>query len=295
MYYPVYALLYCVSLLPFWILYGISDLVYILLYHVIGYRRKLVEYNLSVAFPDKPAAERKKIEKAFYHNFLDNWIETLKLLSMSRASLEQHITGDLDIFHRLSAEGKTCQVLLGHLFNWELGNSLVAVNGRYTLIIAYSPITNKIVDRLMLHLRQRFGTIFVPYNDMRRSMLPYRNRQYALALVADQSPSNPAKSYWIDFLHRRTAFLPGPEKGARAGKLPVVFVGFSKPGRGRYHITASLLCEDASLTAPGELTRWYVSALEENIRRQPELYLWSHNRWKNSWREEFGDKLVLQK
>lgn len=290
MYHIVFAILYSISLLPLRALYALSDFFYFITYYIIGYRKQIVFKNLRIAFPEKTGAERTKIAKEFYHHFWDNWMEALKLLSISEKQLRKHVTANLDIMEAVYQSGRPCHVLLGHQFNWEWGNAFVALEGSYTLLGAYSPLTNKTFDRLLLHLRRRFGSVLLPFNNMRRSMLPYRHKQYALALIADQSPPGPDKSYWPDFFKTPTAFLQGPEKGARLGNMPVVYVALSKPRRGHYHLEASLLTENAGLLAEGELTRKYVQALEANIGLRPALYLWSHNRWKHGWKEEYGMK-----
>ncbi|GAC1448211.1 MAG: lysophospholipid acyltransferase family protein [Chitinophagaceae bacterium] len=287
MYYIVFGILYAISLLPFAVLYLLADFFYFITYYVIGYRKEVVFKNLLIAFPEKTGAERKKIAKAFYHHFWDNWIEALKLLSISEKGIRARITADLAVMDTIYLSGRSCHVLLGHQFNWEWGNAVVTLQGPYTLIAAYSPLSNKIFDRLFLYLRRRFGTVLLPFNDMRRGMLPYRNRQYLLALMADQSPSAPGKNYWLNFFNTRTAFLRGPEKGARLGNMPVIFVALSKLRRGYYHLEASLLTDNAGQLAEEELTRKYVRELEANIRRNPALYLWSHKRWKHGWKEEY--------
>jgi Kdo2-lipid IVA lauroyltransferase/acyltransferase len=287
MYYIVFGILYFISLLPFWALYLLSDLLYFLLYHVIRYRRKVVLDNLSLAFPEKTLAARKAVARRFFRRFTDNWIESLKLLSISERALARRITTDLDALHTVYATGRNVHFLMGHQFNWEWANAGIPPQTAFKTLVAYSPITNKTVDRLFLYLRQRFGATMLPYNEMGKAMLPYRRIQYLLALVADQNPHNPRKSYWLNFLGQPTAFVQGPEKGARLGNIPVVYLSFSRPKRGHYHLHTSLVDMNPGNSKEGELTRKYVALLEENIRRYPELYLWSHKRWKHNWSEAY--------
>lgn len=288
MYYIVFGLLYIVSLLPFPILYLLSDCFYALLYYVIGYRKEVVMKNLLIAFPDKTDAARKSIAKDFYRNFTDNWIEALKLLSISEKNIGKRISTDFKIFDTIHVSGRCCHMLLGHQFNWEWGNASVPVRTSFKVLVAYSPISNQIFDRLFLYIRQRFGCIMLPFNDMRRAMLPHRHSQYILALVADQNPPNPLKSYWLNFLNTPTAFVQGPEKGARLGNIPAVYLAFSKPKRGYYHLEAKLLHDNPGSTTEGELTKIYVAELEKNIYANPSLYLWSHKRWKHEWKEQYA-------
>ncbi|MEP6724266.1 MAG: lysophospholipid acyltransferase family protein [Bacteroidota bacterium] len=295
MYYIVFGILYLISLLPLPVLYLLSYFFYFVTYYIAGYRKEVVFKNLGIAFPEKTAAERKIIAKQFYRHFWDNWIEALKLISIPAATVRKRVSAGLSALKTVYASGRSCHILLGHQFNWEWGNAIVTLDASFTLLAAYSPLSNKIFDRVFLYIRSRFGTALLPFNDMRRAMLPFRHKQYALALMADQSPPGPDKTYWLNFFNTPTAFLKGPERGARLGNMPVIFISLSKPRRGYYHLETSLLADNAGLLAEGELTQKYVQALEDNIRRNPALYLWSHNRWKHEWREEYGKWWVGEK
>lgn len=295
MYYLVLGLLYLFSFLPLWVIYRISDGISFLLNYVIGYRRKVLMKNLSIAFPEKTAQEKKVILRKFYRNFTDTFLEAIKLLSMRESSLRKRVQFDPTIFNELFATGKSCQVHLGHNFNWEWVNVRVTRELAYPFLVVYMPIGSKLVDRLFKHFREKTGAIMLPATDMRNAMLPYRNKQYMLGLVADQNPGNPAKAYWVKFFGRWTPFVTGPEKGARANNIPVVFARFSKPKRGYYLIETKLATTDPAHAREGALTLEYVRYLEEVIRKQPEVYLWSHNRWKWEIKEEYADKKIEDK
>jgi Kdo2-lipid IVA lauroyltransferase/acyltransferase len=224
----------------------------------------------------------------FYRNFCDNWIETIKLLSISPAQLDRHVTCNFTVFDNIFANGRCCHLLLGHQFNWEWGNAVMSRKLSKKLLGVYSPISSKIVNRLFLYIRGRFGTVLLPFNDMRRAMIPHRHSQYVLAMIADQRPANPKKSYWLNFLNTPTAFFQGPEKGARLGNIPVAYFEITKIRRGYYHMEAKMLFATPGKTEEGELTRRYAAILEENIRKNPSGYLWSHKRWKHPWNEAYG-------
>ena len=167
MYYIVYGCLYLLSLIPMWLLYGLSDGLAFLLYAVIRYRRGIVLSNLKTAFPEKTDTERLAIAKRFYRNFTDNFIETIKVLSASHAFLKKRLILDnpelLDHFYD---QGRKLQVHLGHLFNWELGNATIPLLTRYPFLVAYMPVENKALERLFLHLRSRTGSIPLPATKM---------------------------------------------------------------------------------------------------------------------------------
>lgn len=287
MYHIVFGLLYIFSLLPIWALYLLSDFVAFLLYSVFGYRREVVMANLLQAFPEKTAQERKTIAKKFYRNFVDHWAETLKLLSAGKRTLNKMATANFGVFHQLHATGKSVQVNLGHFFNWELMTIHTGINQPYTFLTVYLPQSNKIWNRLVLYVRGKWGNPLLPSSDMARAIIPWRKKQYLLALGADQRPAFPDNAYWLNFLNKPAGFVKGPEKFARGQNIPVVMMTTTRIKRGRYHFDYFLLADDPKALPDGELIRRYVRHLEENIRLQPELYLWSHKRWKHSWKPEY--------
>jgi len=287
MYYLVFGILYLISLLPFFILYGLADFCFLILYYLLGYRKKVVMDNLANALPEKTLAERKKIARKFYRNFLDNWVETIKLMSISKNALNKRVTGNFQVFHDLHAQGKSVQVNLGHFFNWEIMTLHTGINQPYTFLTVYLPQSSAIMNKLLLYIRSRWGNPQLPATEMARAILPWRKKQYLLALGADQSPAHPEAGYWLEFMNQRTVFLKGPEKFARVQQIPVVMMTTTKPKRGHYHFEYFLLAEDPKQLPDGELIRRYVAHVEDNIRLQPEIYLWSHRRWKHAWKEEY--------
>ncbi|RYF88556.1 MAG: lipid A biosynthesis acyltransferase, partial [Chitinophagaceae bacterium] len=191
MYYLIYGPIYLLSLLPLRILYVIADFLYAVLYYLVGYRKKVVMNNLTIAFPEKSNAERTRISKQFYKNFVDTFIETIKLLSCSKEFLAKHVKVKNDhILQKLYDNKQKVQVHLGHNFNWEYANARIAATTPYMFLGVYMPISNKHFDRMFRKLRSRFGTILIPATDMKRAMIPYRNELYLLGLVADQVPGD---------------------------------------------------------------------------------------------------------
>ena len=278
MYHLVFGILYLLSLLPFRVLYLISDVACFLIFGVAGYRKKVVMENLAYAFPEKTDEERRQIARRFYRNFVDNWIETIKLISVSQQSLNKRVSGNFEIFHELHAKGRSVQVNLGHFFNWEIMTLYTGLHQPFTFLTVYLPQSSKVMDRLMKYIRGRWGNPLIPSTDMARSILPWRKKQYLLALGADQSTPFVDNAYWVYFLNRPAGFVKGPEKFARGQNIPVVMMTTTRPKRGYYHFNYFLLAEDPKSLPDGELIRQYVRHLEENIRLQPDIYLWSHRR-----------------
>jgi KDO2-lipid IV(A) lauroyltransferase len=265
-----------------------SDTMSLLLYYVIRYRRGVVASNLLIAFPERSEAERRKIAKKFYRNFTDNFLETLKLLSARPSFLrERFIIDNPEVFDRFYASGRKLHLHMGHTFNWEVANVAMPLLTPYTFIVTYMPIENKVFERLFLRLRGLNGTVLLPATRMRQSIMPYRHTQYILALVADQAPGGPDHSYWLNFFGRPTPFVRSPERGARIADIPAVFAQIYKTKRGHYRSKLTIISDHPAALPEGELTRRYRDILEATIRDQPEVWLWSHKRWKTPFKEEY--------
>ena len=289
MYYLVYGLFYLLSLLPLWLLYGISDLLYGLTYYVLRYRRRVVMDNLRKAFPEKQNVELVSIAKKFYRSFIDNFIEMLKLFSATDSFIRRHFQFDnIELIKKYLDQGRKIQFHLGHTFNWEMANMAFSLYIKDPVILVYMPLGNKIFERLLVHLRTRKGSILVPATDMKSAMIPYRQSSYLLALVADQAPGNPSKSYWLNFFGRPTPMVQGPERGAKRANAPSFFCTFYKVKRGYYRVKFNLISDKPSELPEGKLTKDFAQLLEDDIRQYPDIWLWSHRRWKHEWKEEYN-------
>ncbi|MEN9685297.1 MAG: hypothetical protein RLZZ28_1083 [Bacteroidota bacterium] len=292
MYYIIYAIFYLLSLLPWWLIYLLSDFVYLILFYVTGYRKEVVMKNLSIAFPEKTEKERTLIAKEFYHNFCDTFIETIKLLSISDDEFARRYTTNSQILAPYYEAGSNIYYLAGHFFNWEFVNYGESRYGKFPFVGVYMPITNKAFDRLMLKLRSRYGTILVTALNFKTSFRELVPGRYALGLAADQNPGNPQNAYWVSFFNRLTPFVKGPERGARASNNPVFFGHFYKTKRGHYHLQVTLITETPRELSEGELTRQYAGMVENAVRQKPANYLWSHRRWKWAYEDKYADLVV---
>lgn len=292
MYYLIYVPIFLLSLLPLRVLYILSDMISFFLFRVFGYRRKVIELNLAIAFPEKTIAERKRIANKFHHNFTDSFIETIKCLTVSKNFYDKHCKTDFSLFDQYATEGISCQMHACHQFNWEWINLHWSINLKQPLVIVYMPISNKSINRLFYKLRTKYGTNMLPATESRKAFVAWRNKTHCLGLIADQKPAGPKYNYWLYFFHRPTAFVTGPEKNAIMKKCPVIFGRAFKTGRGIYESSLTLACEDASLLKPGELTVMYRDYIEDAIRKQPDMYLWSHKRFKYEWGEEYRDNWI---
>ncbi len=280
------ACLYLISLLPLRMLYGLSDSVFFILYYLVGYRKEVVLDNLRHAFPEKPEAELQAIQKANYKNFCDQWAETLKLLSISQKELNNRITANWEVFHELGKEGKNTHALLGHCFNWEWANVACAWNVQQQFAGVYLPLSNKSFDKLMLRIRSRSGALLISMKALKRGLVALKGKQYILAQMADQNPSVTEVAEWLPFMNREAPFFKGTEQMARRSKSAVVFADIRKIKRGHYHIHLHRFCEDASQTKEGTVLKGYVRFMEEQLKNQPENWMWTHRRWKHTRKKE---------
>lgn len=280
MYYFLYAIFYLFSLLPWRVLYFISDAAFPLFYHVIKYRREVVYKNLQTAFPGKTEEERKAIEKEFYHYFLDNFIEVFKLLFISEKQLRKRLTSNIEVINQLDGIVPNVSIVSAHFFNWEFVNLATSLESKFPLLTVYKPIDNKNFEKLMSNMRSRFGARLIPSTNFTRGFIPYARTKYSLGLVADQSPGDMRYCYWIPFFGKLTAFVKGPEKMSKTNKSAVVYVHFYRVKRGYYKLDYRLVTTDPSAYPDGHLTKELVRITEESIRKEPANYLWSHRRWK---------------
>lgn len=295
MYYIIYVFFYLLSLLPWKVIYLISDFAYLIVYYVIGYRRQIVMDNLTIAFPDKSEEEKKVIAKEFYHNFVDNFIEVIKMFSISKEELNKRFTGNFDLLNNIVLEsGKSAQVHLGHFFNWELANIGYACNVDYPFLVVYQPIENKAINKIFYKLRSRFGTHLIAANQFRKEFAAFTKDKYVLILVADQNPSNIGNAYWLDFLGKKVPVVRGPERGAVMNDTAVLMARIIKVKRGFYRAHLELLSVNPSTLPEGEITKRMISFIEDSIKAQPSNYLWSHRRWKWQFDPVKHEKQLIQ-
>lgn len=285
MYPIVYGLFYLLSLLPWRVLYLISDALYLLVYYIIGYRKKVVSDNLRIAFPDKTEAERVRIAKDFYHNFIDSFIEIIKLLSVSEKTFRKRFSINIDVLNNLYAGTQNVEIVSGHYFNWEYANLGVSLDSKFPFIGVYMPLSNKVFDKLIYRLRTKFGSLLVPASEFKSNFHQYAKNRYALGLVADQNPGNPGKAYWTNFFGKPAPFARGPEKGAKMNNTAIVYAHFYKIKRGHYRLDFELITTTPKDYPDGALTKLLVKKVEESVKKIPANYLWSHRRWK--WSHEF--------
>ncbi len=272
-----------IARLPFWVLNGLSDIFYILLYYVVRYRRKIVFTNLKKSFPEKSPEEIKEIARKFYHHLSDLGIETLKFSHMTEKEINDRIKlNNPEIFKEYYQQGKSVIMLGMHHNNWEWALYFQR-QIKAQLLVVYDPIrNNKVLEQFLLNSRERFGAKSVVVNHSVRTALSLNQaeRPAVLLLLADQtSPAN--SQLWTTFLNQETALFAGPMKIAVKTDQPVLFFHIRKVSRSRYEAFIYKLIENPSEVEPIEIMMAYVQKMEEIIRSEPEYWLWSHRRWKH--------------
>ncbi|MEZ4788434.1 MAG: lysophospholipid acyltransferase family protein [Flavobacteriales bacterium] len=281
-YYLALPFIYGIALLPFPLLYAFSDLLYLLLFKVIGYRREVVHTNLRNSFPDKSAAEIDRIASDFYRWFCDLVLETLKTLTISPGQVRQRVSfHGIEVLREFASKRQSIVLVLGHFGNWELAGARYSQEvGVPQLYVIYHPLQNKHFDRLMHHMRTRHGTRLYTMRETTKSMIRDRGSNTATAFIADQTPP-PERAYWLTFLGQDTPVFFGTEALARKLGYPVVYISITRPKRGHYSMQVETLVEDPAAMPEGAITEMHTQRLEKDIRRYPYLWLWTHRRWKH--------------
>ena len=282
-YYLILPFIYLIALLPFPVLYLFSDLVYFLLYRVLGYRRKVVHENLVNSFPEKTEKEISEIEGRFYRYFCDLFLETFKTLTISKEDMVKHcefVPETLAVFNQLAEENQSFMIAMGHFGNWEWGGNTFSICCKHQLYVIYHPLTNKYFDGLTYRMRTRFGTGLIAMKDTLREMLKNRKDLTATAFISDQAPL-PDRAYWMDFLNQETPVFLGIEKIALKIRYPIVYITIRRVKRGYYRVFAERIELPSTLQKTGTITEIHTRRLETDIRSQPENWLWTHRRWKH--------------
>ncbi len=277
-----YAATWLLTLLPFRVLYIISDLLQPMIWYVVRYRRTVVETNLRNAFPEKTPEERRRIAHRFYSHFTDLFLETVKTIHMGPGQIARRfVVKETGEFDRLYDQGRDIVALCSHYNNWEW-LSAVQLSTRHKIITIYKPLTNKYFDKFILKLRTKYGTCVTPMSNIIRELLKFRSENILTmsGFIADQTPPRGDNALWTTFLNQNTAFYRGAEKVAVKYDMAVVFVKVIKVRRGYYELDYSVITEHPRSEEPDRITAKYASMLEELIRAQPEYWLWSHRRWK---------------
>ena len=272
------------ALLPLRVLYALSDFLFLLVYHLARYRRKLVWENLKNAFPNKSDRERKKVEREFYRHLCDYFVETIKTLRLSEEEVRKRMKFENpEIINRLTKHGNSCLLCLGHYANWEWVPSIgLHMPPGVVPGLIYKQLHSDAFDRLFLKIRSRFNSVTIEKRRTYRTLIRARDEGTSalVGFLSDQRPPKHVTEYWTTFLNQDTLMETGMERIAHSFGLPVVYLDMKKVKRGHYVGRFFVITPDASQEPQFMVTERYTRRLEETVKEDPAYYLWTHNRWK---------------
>ena len=288
-YAPVDGLLHFLALMPLGVLYVISDFVFVILYHIVRYRRKVVDNNLRESFPEKAEAERKHIARDFYHFLCDYFVETVKLLHISDDEMPRRMEfRDVDLIDRCIDGGRSVIIYCAHYCNWEWLPSIAlwfnSNNAKQKVVNShvYRPLKNEWFDDFFLRLRSRYTVNFTKKSVFRDLIRLKRDGRYSITgFLSDQHPSLNDPGHITHFLNHPTAMISGTETLARRLDFAVAYFDIERVRRGYYRCTMRPVALEPNAVDPGVITERYTRILEASIRRQPAFWLWTHKRWKH--------------
>src|SRR5690606_2484985 len=287
----VFPLLWLVSRLPFGIIYFISDGLYLLLYYLVGYRKKVVRANLELAFPKKSKEERLEIEKKFYRHMCDIFLEMVKTLGMGVEEMKRRYSyTNLEVLHALERDQKNCIVMLPHYASWEWVLSLDASVSSKGYGI-YQKLQNPYFDQLVRRIRSKFGTTLIATRESKKILEAASSKKetFIVGIISDQSPMLHRAKYWTKFMGILVPVHVGGEEISKANDLVPVYIKVVKKKRGYYESTFTVLAEKPTEVPDYRITDRFLEKVEESIREAPEHYFWTHKRWKR--RNKIPDSL----
>lgn len=274
-----YAPIYAISLLPFWVIYAFARFVYFFLFYVFGYRKAVVYDNLKQSFPDKSNTEINTIAKKFYMHFCATFLESIKLLTVSPSTmLKRYKITNADVVNKHYENGESLILYGAHYANWEW-MTVMPLYSKFKFMPFYQKQSSSYFDRLMVINRERLGSVCVESQSGFKSLLMHAKKGILTFtyVIGDQSPMSKSTKHWTTFLNRETAFLIGADRMAKKVNQKIYYPKVTQPKRGYYEMEFVAIPIDNPEVEP---VVKYAQLLEENIKEQPELWLWSHKRWK---------------
>lgn len=277
-----YLVIIPISLLPFPLLYGVSNFLFVMIYHVIGYRKKVVLQNIKNSFPEKSEQECEVIMKQFYRHFCDLVVESLKAFTISKKAVAKRmICNNPELIDKYFELNRSVIIAGGHYNNWEIFAVAVDSIIKHSSAGIYTPLSNKFFDNKMRKTRSRYGLQMIPTKEVKSFFDNNKDKLTATVFGSDQSPSNPNNAHWMTFLNQDTGVLFGTEKYAKEYNMPVIYGRINKVKRGHYTLDLILVTDTPNETVHGEITEKVARLLEKDIQTLPQYWLWTHRRWKH--------------
>ena len=276
-----YLIILPISILPYPVIYLLSDTLYFVLYKLVGYRTEVVLKNIKNSFPEKDAKEHKVIMSQFYRHLCDLIVESIKGFTISEKQLRKRlIVTNPEVADQYANKGQGVIFVGGHINNWEICAQAVPFYSEHECIGIYKPLSNAFFDHKMKTTREKYGLRLASMKQTKKSF-DKGGKPKAIIFGSDQSPSNPKRAYWLKFLNQDTGVLYGVEKYAKEYNWPVIYVTIYKTKRGHYEVEYKLITDTPLDTSYGEITTSFTKAIENDIIAHPQYWLWSHRRWKH--------------
>ncbi|MFV5695397.1 lysophospholipid acyltransferase family protein [Flavobacterium sp. LB3P122] len=278
-----YPFLWIVSMLPFRVFYWLSDVVYFLVYYIIGYRKQVVRENLAMALPHLNKEERLIIEKKSYHHLCDMFMEMIKTMTISSEEMNKRfVITNIEVIKEYEKKGKSIMLIASHYASWEW---LITMNQKITFqgVAVYKQLANKYFDKLVRDIRSKYNTELVPTNKTIPliSSNQKNNIHCVYGLASDQSPKADRIFHWDSFMGIEVPVHTGPEMLAKKHDMTVVFAKVKKLKRGYYELTIIPISDNPKSIPDFGITHTYIKEVEKQIREAPEYYFWTHKRWKH--------------
>jgi Kdo2-lipid IVA lauroyltransferase/acyltransferase len=274
--------LWFLTLFPLRVLYFFSDILFLLVFYLVGYRKNVVIQNIKNSFPEKSTREVNDITKKFFRYLCDYFIESIYMINLSIEECNRRYTyKNAELLEKYTKEEKSFIFTTCHYGNWEWTANLTP-NLPHKVYAIYKPLSNHVFDRLFIYTRAKFGPNPIPNKQIIRVIVDDLKKKeiFALYLISDQRPFIDELDYWTIFLNQETPVITGTEKLAKKFDLPIVFLDVDRIRRGYYEVTLREITDQPLKTKPNEITEKYIKMVEEMIIRKPEFWLWSHKRWK---------------
>ena len=280
--YLLLILLWIFSLLPIQILYLISKIIRFIVYDILCYREKVVIDNIQNTFIEKSQTEVIKLKNNFYDYFFELIVEIIKLLSISNNELNKRFTfSNINVIKQALKKNKSVIVVVGHYGNWEWALRSASNLIDTKIIGVYKRINNTIFEWLLLKIRSNTNVLPVEIKSLSRELVN-NNEKKIYAIVADQSPTLEQSNVRINFLNRDTLVYTGVEKISKKYNMPVFYLNIKLTSKGYYESSFEEINSKNINGKKLEITKEFFSKLENQIKSEPRLWLWSHKRWKHT-------------
>ncbi|WP_044404263.1 lysophospholipid acyltransferase family protein [Lacinutrix sp. Hel_I_90] len=279
----IYPFLWLISILPFRLLYAFSDFLFLLIYRIFKYRKRVVKQNLRLVFPEKSPEEIKEITRKFYHHLCDMVVESVKSMTISEAEMKKrYVFTNLDVLHNIEAKNRSTILMCAHYGSWEwifILQTYIKSRGN----AVYKRLSNKYFDALVKRIRARYNSYLITTKETIPILTELQEKDVLTinGFISDQSPKPDKAHHWNEFMGIKVPIHTGAEMLAKKLDMSVVYFAVRKVKRGFYEVSFKMLAEYPNAFKNYEITDQFIRLVEQQIHEAPEYYLWTHKRWKH--------------